>query len=130
MGPYMKVAKASESGPTVSPKHEAGKKVCEAGCTVIVAVAMNGLGGVVAGSMCSPACEVAANKVCESYCEVCGTCPANTFAAITVRQSEARFVCEEYHAPLMSIPTLLVAAELHSGTAMTWRKGQTDDSFP
>nr|KAG5687988.1 hypothetical protein BaRGS_020215 [Batillaria attramentaria] len=54
----------------------------------------------------------------------------DTFAAITVRQSEARFVCEEYHAPLMSIPTLLVAAERHAGTAMTWCKGQTDDSFP
>ena len=58
-------------------------------------------------------------------------CPSpDTPAAITVGQGEARFISEEYHSPLLSIPTLMVAAESHSGTAMTWRKGQTDGSSP
>ena len=51
----------------------------------------------------------------------------DTPAAVAVRQSEAGFVCEEYHAPLLSIPPLMVAAERPAGTAMTWCQGQTDD---
>ena len=54
----------------------------------------------------------------------------DTSAAIRVGQGEAGFVCTEYHAPLLSIPTLMVVAESHVGTAMTWCHGQMNDCFP
>ena len=53
----------------------------------------------------------------------------DTPAAVAVGQSETGFICEQYHAPLLSIPLLVVAAERQTGSAMMWCQRQTDDKL-